>query len=198
MKNSNGNMVIGQSGGPTSVINSSLAGAIIQAKKEKNINAIYGMNYAIEGFMKAELIDLGKLSATRLRQLKDTPSSALGSSRLKLKDEHFPQVLAMLKKFNIRFFHMIGGNDSMDTINRIEKYCWKEGYNLNGVGIPKTVDNDLFGTDHTPGFPSAARFTGARPATPSAPNSSKPPSSPKIPFTSITSSPCFRTTGPPF
>jgi 6-phosphofructokinase 1 len=159
MKVIKGNMVIGQSGGPTSVINGSLAGAIIQAKKEKNIKSIYGMNFAIEGLMNGELIDLGKLSATRIKGLRDTPSSALGSSRLKLKDEHFPQILAMLKKFNIRFFHIIGGNDSMDTINRIEQYCWKAGYNLNGVGIPKTVDNDLFGTDHTPGFPSAARYT---------------------------------------
>ncbi|MBL8026058.1 MAG: diphosphate--fructose-6-phosphate 1-phosphotransferase [Fibrobacteres bacterium] len=154
-----GNLVIGQSGGPTSVINSSLAGAITAAHKQKNIGSIFGMNYAIEGFMKGELIDLGKISAADLKGLRNTPSSALGSSRLKLKDEHFPQVLAMLKKFNIRFFHIIGGNDSMDTINRVEKYCRKEGYELYGVGIPKTVDNDLFGTDHTPGFPSAARYT---------------------------------------
>jgi 6-phosphofructokinase 1 len=117
------------------------------------------MNFAIEGFMKGELIDLGQLSATQINALRDTPSSALGSSRLKLKDEHFPKILSILKKFNIRFFHIIGGNDSMDTINRVEQYCRKEGYELYGVGIPKTVDNDLFGTDHTPGFPSAARFT---------------------------------------
>jgi len=159
MKLQKGNMVIGQSGGPTSVINGSLAGAITQAKKEKNVGTVYGMNFAIEGFMKGELIDLGKLSAMQLKGLRDTPSSALGSSRLKLKDEHFPQVLAVLKKFNIRYFHIIGGNDSMDTINRVEQYCRKEGYDLYGVGIPKTVDNDLFGTDHTPGFPSAARYT---------------------------------------
>lgn len=154
-----GNLVIGQSGGPTTVINGSLAGAITEAHKHKNIGEIFGMNFAIEGFIKGELINLGKLTKHNLEELRNTPSSALGSSRLKLKDEHFPQILAMLKKFNIRFFHIIGGNDSMDTINRVERYCQKEGYQLNGVGIPKTVDNDLYGTDHTPGFPSAARYT---------------------------------------
>ncbi|MFH0919458.1 MAG: diphosphate--fructose-6-phosphate 1-phosphotransferase [Fibrobacterota bacterium] len=156
---SKGNLVVGQSGGPTSVINGSLAGIVTEAKKHKAIGRIYGMSFAIEGFMKGELIDLGKLPSKTLNQLRSTPSSALGSSRLKLKDEHFPQVLAMLKKHDIRYFHLIGGNDSMDTIHRVEAYCRKEGYELFGIGVPKTVDNDLFGTDHTPGYPSAARYT---------------------------------------
>ncbi|OGJ91478.1 MAG: phosphofructokinase [Candidatus Raymondbacteria bacterium RifOxyA12_full_50_37] len=154
-----GNLVAGQSGGPTSVINGSLAGIITEAKKHKQIGKIFGMSFAIEGFMNEELIDLGKLSPATVKGLRDTPSSALGSSRLKLKDEHFPRILEVLKKYNIRYFHMAGGNDSMDTINRVEKYCRSQGYELYGVGVPKTVDNDLFGTDHTPGFPSAARFT---------------------------------------
>jgi 6-phosphofructokinase 1 len=117
------------------------------------------MNFAIEGFMQDDLIDLTKLTMKKLSALRNTPSSALGSSRLKLKDEHFPHILEVLKKRNIRYLLIIGGNDSMDTINRVEKYCRSQGYELYGVGVPKTVDNDLFGTDHTPGFPSAARTT---------------------------------------
>jgi 6-phosphofructokinase 1 len=89
--------------------------------------------------------------------LRKTPSSALGSSRHKIKEEDLPVILNVLKKYNIRYFFLIGGNDTMDTINRVESYCKSQKYELTGVGIPKTVDNDLFGTDHTPGFASAAR-----------------------------------------
>lgn len=151
------NAVIGQSGGPTSVINSSLAGAIEEALQSAEINTIYGMRYGIEGFMENNLIDLGGLPETTLNGLGATPSSALGSSRYKLKDEDLPRVLELLKEHSIRYFFLIGGNDTMDTIHRVEAYCKEEGYELYGVGIPKTVDNDLYGTDHTPGFPSAAR-----------------------------------------
>jgi len=153
------NLVVGQSGGPTSVINGSLAGVISEAQKQKAVGNIFGMNFAIEGFMQEKLIDLTGTSAKTLSSLRATPSSALGSSRLKLQEEHFPRILEILKKHGIRYFLMIGGNDSMDTINRVEKFCRSQGYELYGVGVPKTVDNDLFGTDHTPGFPSAARFT---------------------------------------
>jgi 6-phosphofructokinase 1 len=151
------NCIIGQSGGPTSVINSSLAGVVKAAMKSDKIGDIYGMSYGIEGFMKEWLIDLGGQPKEVLKGLRKTPGSALGSSRHKLKDEDFPRILEVLKKNNIRYFFLIGGNDTMDTINRVEAYCRVQGYELTGVGIPKTVDNDLFGTDHTPGFPSAAR-----------------------------------------
>ncbi len=152
-----GNAIIGQSGGPTSVINSSLAGVITGAQKSDKIDQVYGMNYGIEGFMNEKIIDLGSQPSEVLAGLRTTPSSALGSSRHKVKDEDFPQILEVLEKYNIRYFFLIGGNDTMDTINRVEAYCKKQNYELIGVGIPKTVDNDLFGTDHTPGFASAAR-----------------------------------------
>lgn len=152
-----GNALIGQSGGPTSVINSSLAGVIEAAKKSPVIENIYGMQYGIEGFMKEWIYDLGKQPADIIRGLTKTPSSALGSSRHKVKEEDLPVIMDVLKKYNIRFFFLIGGNDTMDTINRIEQFCKSQKYEMTGVGIPKTVDNDLFGTDHTPGFASAAR-----------------------------------------
>lgn len=151
------NAIIGQSGGPTSVINASLAGVIEKAIKSEKIKNIYGMKFGIEGFMQEKIIDLGNQSEKVLSGLRTTPSSALGSSRHKLQEQDFPKIIKLLKKFNVRYFFMIGGNDTMDTINRIESYCNSRGYELIGTGIPKTVDNDLYGTDHTPGFPSAAR-----------------------------------------
>ena len=152
-----GNALIGQSGGPTSVINSSLAGVIEAAVSSSFIENVYGMNYGIEGFMKEMLIDLGRQPGKIIEGLRHTPSSALGSSRHKVQDSDLPLILSVLKKFNVRYFFLIGGNDTMDTIHRVEAYCRGEKYELRGIGIPKTVDNDLFGTDHTPGFASAAR-----------------------------------------
>ncbi|MCU0363446.1 MAG: diphosphate--fructose-6-phosphate 1-phosphotransferase [Bacteroidales bacterium] len=152
-----GNALIGQSGGPTSVINSSLAGVIETAMKSPRIENIYGMQYGIEGFMQERIYDLGRQPRKVIEGLRGTPSSALGSSRHKVKDHDLPLILGVLKKYNIRYFFLIGGNDTMDTIHRVEEYCRKEKYELTGIGIPKTVDNDLFGTDHTPGFASAAR-----------------------------------------
>ena len=157
MANIKGNAIIGQSGGPTSVINSSLAGVVEAGMKSSFIESVYGMHYGIEGFMQEQLFDLGKQPVSVISGLRNTPSSALGSSRHKLKDQELEHVLSLLKKYNIRYLFMIGGNDTMDTIHRIEDYCRTMKYDLRGIGIPKTVDNDLFGTDHTPGFPSAAR-----------------------------------------
>lgn len=153
-----GNAIIGQSGGPTTVINASLCGVIAKCLEGGAIENILGMRYGIEGFMKGNVINLGREDKAVLEQLRVTPSSALGSCRHKLKEADFEPVLAMLRKHNIRYFFLIGGNDTMDTIHRVEKYCREKGYELIGVGIPKTVDNDLFGTDHTPGFGSAARY----------------------------------------
>lgn len=152
-----GNCIVGQSGGPTAVINSSLAGVAKAIGKSEKFGTLYGMRYGIEGFMNEWLINLSEQPGDLMKGLRYTPGSALGSSRYKLKDEDFPRIIEVLKKYDIRYFFLIGGNDTMDTINRVEAHCRKEGYELTGVGIPKTVDNDLFGTDHTPGFPSAAR-----------------------------------------
>ncbi len=153
-----GSAIIGQSGGPTSVINASLAGIIDAAREFEGIENILGMRFGIEGFMAGDMIDFGKESAETITGLKHTPSSALGSCRHKLTDAELPKVLDMFKKSDIRYFFLIGGNDTMDTIHRVEEYAKEQGYELIGVGVPKTVDNDLFGTDHTPGFPSAARY----------------------------------------
>jgi ATP-dependent phosphofructokinase / diphosphate-dependent phosphofructokinase len=153
-----GNAIVGQSGGPTSVINSSLAGVMSAAKKYETIEKLYGMHFGIEGFMKEDLWDLSAQSDSVIDGLRQTPSSALGSSRHKVQESDFPKILDVFKKFNIRYFFLIGGNDTMDTIHRVEEYCKKEGYEFYGVGVPKTVDNDLYGTDHTPGFASAARY----------------------------------------
>jgi len=152
-----GNAVIGQSGGPTAVINSSLAGVIEAALASSFIKDVYGMQYGIEGFMQERMYDLGNQQKRIIKGLRNTPSSALGSSRHKVIEEDLFRILAVLKKYNIRFLFLIGGNDTMDTINRVEEYCKLNKYDLIGIGVPKTVDNDLFGTDHTPGFASAAR-----------------------------------------
>jgi len=152
------NAIIGQSGGPTSVINASLAGVINAAQEFSGIDKVLGMRFGIEGFMAQNIIDLSQEPAATIEQLKFTPSSALGSCRHKLQDPDLPIILDVLQKHNIRYIFLIGGNDTMDTIHRIELYAKKQNYDLTGIGIPKTVDNDLFGTDHTPGFPSAARY----------------------------------------
>ena len=153
-----GNAIVGQSGGPTAVINASLAGVVEAALKHKRIETIYGMRFGIEGVLENKLLDFAKVDSETIKGLKSTPSSALGSSRLKLQEEHFPTILKRLKQKNIRYFFMIGGNDTMDTIHRVTEYAAEHGWEMAGVGVSKTVDNDLFGTDHTPGFPSAARY----------------------------------------
>lgn len=153
-----GNALVGQSGGPTAVINASLVGVVEAAKKTKNIRRVFGMRFGIEGVLGDHLLDLTAESAQTLKSLRTTPSSALGSSRHKLKEPDFAPILAQLKKYDIRYLFMIGGNDTMDTIHRITAYAADAGYEMIGVGVPKTVDNDLFGVDHTPGYPSAARF----------------------------------------
>lgn len=153
-----GNAIIGQSGGPTSVINSSLCGLIQKGLKSEKIERVLGMRFGIQGFMNDEVINLGKEDPQVIKELRQMPSSALGSCRYSLKYEDFSVIMKQLKKYNIRYFFLIGGNDTMDTINRIEKYCREDNYELRAIGVPKTVDNDLCGTDHTPGFASAARY----------------------------------------
>ncbi len=153
-----GNAIIGQSGGPTSVINASLCGIIEECLGRDAIGKTLGMRFGIEGFMRGEVIDLGQQPAATIAALRNTPSSALGSCRHKLEEADFPRILEMLRKHDVRYFFLIGGNDTMDTIHRVEAFCRSNGYELLGVGVPKTVDNDLCCTDHTPGFGSAARY----------------------------------------
>ena len=153
-----GNAIVGQSGGPTSVINSTLAGVIEGARRSKQIGRLFGMRFGIEGVLSNHLLDLDGYDRAATKRLQLTPSSALGSSRLKLQEEHFEPILKQLKKFDIRYFFMIGGNDTMDTIHRVVEYANNSGYEMAGVGVSKTVDNDLFWTDHTPGYASAARY----------------------------------------
>jgi len=153
----NGNIIVGQSGGPTSVINASLAG-IIETAAKSCAGSVLGMRYGIEGFMAENIIDLSGESSAIIKGLRSTPSSALGSCRHKLKDTDLPKILEVMKKCNIRYIFLIGGNDTMDTIHRVTEYARQCKYELIGIGVPKTVDNDLYGTDHTPGFASAARY----------------------------------------
>jgi 6-phosphofructokinase 1 len=153
-----GNALVGQSGGPTAVINSSLVGVIDAARRSRQIGRVFGMRFGIEGVLGDFLIDLTSENPATLKRLRATPSSALGSSRHKLNEPDFEPIMNQLKKYGIRYLFMIGGNDTMDTIHRITEHAAGIGYEMIGVGVPKTVDNDLFGVDHTPGYPSAARF----------------------------------------
>ncbi|NLF31305.1 MAG: diphosphate--fructose-6-phosphate 1-phosphotransferase [Planctomycetes bacterium] len=153
-----GNAIVGQSGGPTSVINASLAGIVQAARDAADITAVYGMRWGIEGFMAGNVVDLSAEPDVAIDALRRTPSSILGSSRHKVTDADLPAILEQLKAFNVRTLFMIGGNDTMDTIHRVTAYAAAQGYDLCGIGVPKTVDNDLYGTDHTPGYGSAARY----------------------------------------
>jgi len=153
-----GNMLIAHGGGPTPVINNSLRGAIEEAKRHKEIEIMYGARFGAEGILGDDLIDLGKFSAREVELLSQTPASAIGSCRRKLGDEDYPAVLECFRRNNIRYFFYNGGNDSMDTCNKIHKLAVQSGYELNVVGIPKTIDNDLVLTDHSPGYGSAAKY----------------------------------------
>lgn len=158
-----GACLFGQSGGPTSVINSSAAGVFIEALEHEEITDIYGAEHGIRGILEEKFFDMRKEDVKELLLLKNTPSSALGSVRYKLKsvdvdDTDYKRMLEVFKKYNIRYFFYNGGNDSMDTCNKISKYLQSQNYECKVIGVPKTIDNDLFGTDHCPGFGSAARY----------------------------------------
>ncbi len=163
MNNLTGACIIGQSGGPTSVINASAYGAIKTALESSFITRVYGALNGIKGVLDDNLIDLGEEDKNELELLKYTPSSALGSCRYKLKDpskddSDYMRILEIFKKYDIRYFFYNGGNDSMDTCNKISKFMLDHGYECRVMGIPKTIDNDLFGTDHCPGYGSAAKY----------------------------------------
>jgi 6-phosphofructokinase 1 len=153
-----GNLIVGQSGGPTAVINSSLCGVIQEALRHDEIQNIYGMVHGILGVLNEDLIDLRRQDPRVIDGLKRTPAAALGSCRYKLSEEDYGKILEVFKRYNIRYFIYIGGNDSMDTAHKVGELAKKEGYELRCMGVPKTVDNDLAGTDHCPGYGSVARW----------------------------------------
>ncbi|MBO4535062.1 MAG: 6-phosphofructokinase, partial [Clostridia bacterium] len=151
-----GAAIFGQSGGPSSVINSSAAGVFIEALKHSDvITNVYGAAHGIKGILDEQFYDIGQEDEAELMLLKNTPSSALGSVRYKLKpveedDTDYTRLLEVFKKYNIRYFFYTGGNDSMDTCNKVSKFMQSSGWECRVMGVPKTIDNDLFGTDHCP------------------------------------------------
>ena len=158
-----GTCIIGQSGGPTSVINASAQGVIQAALENENITRVLGAAHGIKGVLDDKLYDMGQEDPAELNLLQYTPSSALGSCRYKLADPDkddtdYKRILEIFQKYDVRYFFYNGGNDSMDTCNKISKYMQKVGYECRVMGVPKTIDNDLFGTDHCPGFASAAKY----------------------------------------
>ena len=158
-----GSAIFGQSGGPTSVINSSAYGVIRTALDAEEITNVYGAENGIIGVLNDRLFDMSKEDADELLLLCNTPSSELGSCRYKVGDPEvddtdFKKILKIFKKYNVRYFFYNGGNDSMDTCNKIYRYLKKVGYECRVIGVPKTIDNDLAGTDHCPGYGSAAKY----------------------------------------
>jgi len=153
-----GNLIVGQSGGPTAVINNSLVGVIREALTHESIEGIYGSRWGIRGVLEEELIDLRRQSQETLEGLRYTPAAALGTVRYKLKEDDYERILKVFSTYNIRYFFYIGGNDSMDTAYKVHMLAKEQNYDLRVIGIPKTVDNDLAYTDHCPGYGSAARF----------------------------------------
>jgi len=158
-----GAAIIGQSGGPTSVINASAAGVFIEALKQENITRVYGACHGIKGILNEEFFDINQEDIKELELLKTTPSSTIGSVRYKLKnlaedDSEYKKLLEVFKKYNIRYFFYNGGNDSMDTCNKVSKFFKDSGYECFCMGVPKTIDNDLAVTDHCPGYASAAKY----------------------------------------
>ncbi|MGF1531492.1 MAG: 6-phosphofructokinase [Puniceicoccaceae bacterium] len=154
-----GNCLVAQSGGPTSVINSSLAGVITEALNHECIEEIYGAANGVVGILNEDLIDLAEESQQTIRGLRYTPASALGTCRYKLrKEEDFNRVLEVFEAHNIRYFFYIGGNDSQDSAHRISQLAIERGYPMRVIGIPKTIDNDLVATDHCPGYGSVIKY----------------------------------------
>ena len=158
-----GAAIVGQSGGPSSVINASAYGVIKTALEDENITKVYGAEHGIVGVLEDRLMIMDEEDPAELERLLYTPSSALGSCRYKIadpsdNDKDYKRILEIFEKYNVRYFFYIGGNDSMDTCAKISRYMAKVGYECRVIGVPKTIDNDLIGTDHCPGFASAAKY----------------------------------------
>ena len=158
-----GSCIIGQSGGPTSVINASAYGVIRTALDNENITRVFGAAHGIKGVLEDKLYDMGEEDAKELELLMNTPSSELGSCRYKMADPDvddtdYKRILDIFKKYDVRYFFYNGGNDSMDTCDKISRYMARSGWECRVMGVPKTIDNDLYNTDHCPGFASAAKY----------------------------------------
>ena len=152
------NLIIGQSGGATAVINASLVGAVEAALEDERIDGLYGMCYGVEGLLKEDVIDLRRQPAGVWQRLLYTPSAALGTCRYRLKDEDPKRLIAILRKYDIHYMLYIGGNDSADTAHRLAEAARHLSHDLHVLSVPKTIDNDLPFTDHSPGYGSTARF----------------------------------------
>ncbi|MDP3971274.1 MAG: 6-phosphofructokinase [bacterium] len=153
-----GNMIIGQSGGPTAVINQSLVGAVKEAMKHPEITGIYGMKHGILGVLNEDFLDLQQEDNEHLEKIANTPASALGTCRYKPTPEDCEKVFHIFEKYNVKYWFYIGGNDTAETCHIVNEIARKNDYELRVFHIPKTIDNDLMVTDHCPGYPSAAKY----------------------------------------
>jgi 6-phosphofructokinase 1 len=153
-----GKVLVAQGGGPTAVINQSMAGVVLEARKFRNVERVYGAYHGVSGIIEEEFLDLTQETSHNIEMVANTPSSALGSTRDKPDLRYCQEIFKVLKTHGIGYFFYIGGNDSSDTVRIVSKEARRAKYPLRCIHIPKTIDNDLVGNDHTPGFPSAARF----------------------------------------
>jgi ATP-dependent phosphofructokinase / diphosphate-dependent phosphofructokinase len=156
-----GNVLVAQGGGPTAVINQSLVGAVLEARKFPQVNRVYGALHGVAGIVDENFLDLTQETTNNLEQVAATPGSALGSTRVKPDKAYCTEILKVLIAHNIRYFFYIGGNDSSDTLRIVQEFATKKKYELITIHIPKTIDNDLMVSDHTPGYPSAAKFVAS-------------------------------------
>lgn len=154
----NGKVLVAQGGGPTAVINQSMAGVVLEARKFRNVELVYGAYHGVSGIVSEDFLDLTQETSHNIEMVANTPSSALGSTRDKPDLKYCQEIFKVLKAHGIGYFFYIGGNDSSDTVRIVSEEAQKGNYPLRCIHIPKTIDNDLVGNDHTPGFPSAARF----------------------------------------
>ncbi len=153
-----GNLLVGQSGGPSAVVNSSLCGVIQEAMRHEEIEGIYGARHGVQGLLMKDIVDLRREKPSTIEGLCRTPTMALGSCRYKAVGEDYERILDIFSAHDVRYFFYIGGNDSMHTTHEVGRLARKPGYDIRVMGVPKTIDNDLAFTDHSPGFGSAARF----------------------------------------
>ena len=153
-----GKILVAQGGGPTAVINQSLVGVALEARRFGEVRKVYGARHGVRGIVDENFVDLTQETSHNLEQVANTPSSALGSTRDKPDLKYCQEIFKVLQAHEIEHFFYIGGNDSSDTVRIVSEEAHKAGYPLRSIHIPKTIDNDLVGNDHTPGFPSAARF----------------------------------------
>ncbi|OGA34335.1 MAG: 6-phosphofructokinase [Betaproteobacteria bacterium RIFCSPLOWO2_12_FULL_64_23] len=153
-----GKVLVAQGGGPTAVINQSMAGVVLEARKFRNVELVYGAYHGVSGIVQEDFLDLTQETSHNIEMVADTPSSALGSTRDKPDLRYCQEIFKVLKAHGIGYFFYIGGNDSSDTVRIVSEEARRGDYALRCIHIPKTIDNDLVGNDHTPGFPSAARF----------------------------------------